>query len=245
MRWDLNLARRPFVNRRPVVRLSILLWLVGALLLAGNVWLYWDFLVGRSDVHSRRAEVEEAIRTEAERIAALEDELASYDLEAQNRQVAYLNQRIVRRQFSWSRLFDELEEVLPQDVRIDRLSPSNLEGDGRGARGRAPAGTTEAGPGKVVLSIDAESKTNEAILEMVDALWADPAFERPNLIQQSENQGGRIRFRLETIYDSPLPETGVDAEPDAEPASAGPRELRLDDSATALGRPASSPPELS
>ncbi|HUP42082.1 MAG TPA: hypothetical protein VM599_02610, partial [Thermoanaerobaculia bacterium] len=64
----LDLAARPFVNRRPVVRLALLLWLAGGALLAGNLWLYWDFLAGRGDVHARRLEVEEAIAIEERRI---------------------------------------------------------------------------------------------------------------------------------------------------------------------------------
>lgn len=237
----LNLASRPFVNRRPVVRLAILLWVAGGLLLAGNVWLYWDFLVGRGDVHARRAEVEAALGTEEERIAALEEELASFDLAAQNRQVSYLNRRIARRQFSWSLLFDEIEEVLPRDVRIERLSPATAEG---GPRRSARRQQEEAALDEVLLRIDAHSKSDEAILELVDALWNDPAFERPNLIQQVEAEGGVIRFQLETIYDSPAfdgdpaePDAVIDEEPVEEEGTA------LD--ATPLRAPASSPPELS
>lgn len=239
MSRTLNLARRPFVNRRPVVRLALLLWVVGALLLAGNVWLYWDFLVGRGDVHARRAQVEEGIRAEERRIAALEEELATFDLPAQNRQVEYLNQRIVRRQFSWSRLFDELEEVLPRDVRIDRLSPVTAEG---GDRRRARRPDDGAGLDQVLLRIDAQSRSNQAILELVDALWAEPDFESPNLLQQSDVEGGLVRFQIETIYDSPAPEPAAPAEdPDGGldeqvPTGHGPVPLR---------RPASSPPELS
>ncbi len=245
MSRTLNLARRPFVNRRPVVRLALVLWVVGSLLLVGNVWLYWDFLVGRGDVHARRTQVEEAIRAEERRIAALEEELATFDLPAQNRQVEYLNQRIVRRQFSWSRLFDELEEVLPRDVRIERLSPVTTEGEGR-RRARRPSRRPddEAALDQVLLRIDAQSRSNEAILELVDALWADPDFERPNLLQQSEIEGGLVRFQIETIYDSPAPDPAVPAEdPDGEP--------RLDEQVPTgrgpvpLRRPASSPPELS
>lgn len=236
----LNLASRPFVNRRPVVRLALLLWLVGALFLAGNVWLYWDFLVGRGDVHARRAEVEEAIRTEEQRITALEEDLASFDLPSQNRQVEYLNRRIARRQFSWSLLFDELEEVLPRDVRIDRLSPTTAEGDARGAARRRAV--SEADLSQVLLRIDAQSKSDEAILDLVDALWADPAFERPNLIQQSDTGDGGIRFQIETIYDSPA----FDEEPEEDLVlDPGDREAPSDPDPIPLQRPASSPPELS
>lgn len=248
MSQTLNLAARPFVNRRPVVRLALLLWLAGALLLAGNVWLYWDFLAGRGDVHARRAEVEEAIATEERRISALEEELASYDLEAQNRQVGYLNQRIARRRFSWSRLFDQLADVLPQDVRIESLSPAVAGEERRGARRRSDL---PGGPGHVLLRIEAQAKSDQAILELVDALFADPDFEDPNLIQQAANEQGLVRFSLEVVYAAP--ETGGEAEVEilpAEEAEGGDAGADPDAGGTPadparLGRPASAPPELS
>lgn len=265
MSQALNLAARPFVNRRPVVRLAALLWLAGALLLAGNVWLYWDFLAGRGDVHARRAETEEAIRIEERRISALSEELAAFDLAAQNQQVEYLNRRIARRHFSWSRLFDQLAEVLPQDVRIESLAPA-VAGEGRRASPRRS--DLPAQPGRVILQMEAQAKSDQAILELVDALFADPDFEHPNLIQQVENEGGLIRFSLEVVYAAPetgggevelLPAEGPageeagdadaggpgsedEVEPAREPAS---RRRETPTAPARLRRPASSPPELS
>lgn len=248
MSQALNLAARPFVNRRPVMRLAVLLWLAGALLLAGNVWLYWDFLVGRGDVHARRAEVEESIRTEERRIGAFSEELAAFDLEAQNQQVAYLNQRIARRHFSWSRLFDQLADVLPRDVRIQNLSPA-VAGDDRRAAARRR--DLPADPDHVLLRMEAQAKSDQAILELVDALFADPDFEHPNLIQQAESEAGGIRFSLDVVYAAP--KTGGDEEVEILPAEApsdGAAEGEAEGGGAAgepapLRRPASSPPELS
>lgn len=251
MSQALNLAARPFVNRRPVVRLALLLWLAGALLLAGNVWLYWDFLAGRGDVHARRAEVEEAIATEQRRIAALEGELAAYDLGAQNQQVSYLNQRIARRRFSWSRLFDQLADVLPQDVRIESLAPAVA---GEGGRGTSRRRDLSAGAGHVLLRMQAQAKSDEAILELVDALFADPDFANPNLIQQSTTRQGLIGFSLEAVYAAP--ETGGEAEVEILPAEdaeeaedgaggSGPETDGPAADPAPLGRPASAPAELS
>ncbi|HLE83505.1 MAG TPA: PilN domain-containing protein [Thermoanaerobaculia bacterium] len=255
----LDLAARPFVNRRPVVRLALLLWLAGGALLAGNLWLYWDFLAGRGDVHARRLEVEEAIAIEERRISGLAGELAGYDLEAQNEQVAYLNQRIDQRRFSWSRLFDELAGLLPRDVRIQSLTPGGSEsGGGRAAVRRGADG---AGDGRVVLGIQAEARSDEAILELVDALFADRDFERPNLIQQAAAEGGLVRFSLDTIYRPPAAletaggaellsaEGGAAQSPEAEDGERQPPVSALDRPAASppvrLGRPASSPPETS
>lgn len=259
----LNLSGRPFVNRRPVVRLSLLLWAAGVALLAGNLWLYWDFLAGRGEVDARRREVGEAIDTEEHRIAALKDELASYHLAAQNEQVHYLNQRIQQRRFSWSRLFDELADLLPRDVRLVSLTPSAGE-DRSSGRSRASAKRTPSAvsDGQVLLQIEGQARSDQAILDFVDALFADPDFDRPNLRQQNQERDGLIRFSLDTDYrprrsDQPeepsaTPET---AAPTEEAAADGPQapapSTRLPQvhrpvvAPAALGRVASAPQELS
>ncbi|HXU34399.1 MAG TPA: hypothetical protein VN851_27815, partial [Thermoanaerobaculia bacterium] len=49
----LNLARRPFANGRPVVRVSMLLGLLGVVLLFANVAGYWSYL---AESEAKRAE---------------------------------------------------------------------------------------------------------------------------------------------------------------------------------------------
>lgn len=255
-RAALDLSSRPFINRRPVFRLSMLLWLAGGLLLAGNVWLYWDFIAGRGNLHAQLRDVNEKIEIEERRISALSNELASFDLAAQNRQVVYLNQRIGQRRFSWSRLFDELSDLLPRDVRLTSLAPSTGEDD------RAPGAVSGD---RVLLQIDAQARNDQAILDFVDALFADPSFERPNLSQQRQEQGENIAFNLQVYY-SPersldarvldaAEDPGEDESPDESESDAeAPEEADAADPAsprgrasrpTALGRPASSPPEIS
>jgi Fimbrial assembly protein (PilN) len=254
----IDLSARPFVNRRPVVRLSLLLWLVGVLLLAGNIWLYWDFIAGRGNLHSRLRDVNEKIAIEERRISSLSGELASFDLAAQNGQVTYLNRRIGQRRFSWSGLFDELSDLLPRDVRLTSLAPS-AEGDGRG-RNRRTQQTDWTGTGRVELAIDAQARNDQAILDFVDALFADPRFERPNLTQQRESAPGAIDFNLRVYYlagtpleaeviemgDEAVPEDGGEiVSPEPGPGTSQPLEPATVRPAAPLGRPASSPPELS
>jgi hypothetical protein len=242
----LNLARDPFVNSRPVVRISVALWLVGALLLAGNVWLYWDFLAGRGSTYSRLQEVEEESVATRQRIASLESELAGFDLAEQNDQVSYLNARIDRRRFSWSRLFDALSEILPHDVRLIRLSPregSESERASPGSRSSAQTGDDEK---KVLLQINAVARNDQSILDTVDALFGDPAFQDPSLLQQRRRDNGLIDFNLETFY---APERLPGAEDSTESADGAAEDAEGDPpgddrSAERLSAPASSPPEV-
>ena len=71
-----NLARKRFVNSRPVTRLSTILWLVGLLLLAANLWSYYGYFIGRGASSARLLEVEGQLSSERDRLRQLEgDEL--------------------------------------------------------------------------------------------------------------------------------------------------------------------------
>lgn len=215
----LNLARRPFGNTRPVARVALLLWIVGGLLLLGNVTLFYGYLSGSSEARAELAEKREAIEREQQRIGQLETRLAGLDLEEQNEQVEYLNQKIAERAFSWSLLFDRLAEVMPDDVRLTQLQPAAIAGDDRpgsrpsasgrsggSVRGRRPAGSSD----RVPLSLRVEARSEEAVGQLVDSMFAHPAFDDPDFTRETrdEDAGDVVRFDLTVIYIPGTPGTG-------------------------------------
>jgi Tfp pilus assembly protein PilN len=197
-RGGINLAARPFVNERPVQRVTLLLWALGALLALTAGWSYWAYFAGRADQRRELARLEQAMDAERGQIAELQRRLAGFELESQNQRVRFLNQRIAERTFSWSLLFDRLAEILPGDVRLLNLAPEV----GFGEDQRFDEKSLAATPGeRVPLRIRATARREEAILELLDALFASPLFERPNLAEESREQaGGDTRFSLSVVY---------------------------------------------
>jgi Tfp pilus assembly protein PilN len=253
----LNLAARPYTNSRPVRRLSAILWVLGALLLAANVFLYWEFIAGREDTYEDLAQVRESIATEEALSNELARQLTGFELADQNIQVAFLNDRIAQRRFSWSRLFDDLSDLLPDDVRLTQLDPGTGDGGSR-RRSNDPSWAQ----GRVLLSIEGRARNSEAILELVDALFTDPDFEQPRLDSETREESGLVRFRLETLYVAPALALGFVDEPgalveaadtaDGAPGGEGSGQRPVDQAAepasavlpAALSAVASSPPEL-
>jgi hypothetical protein len=113
-----------------------------------------------------------------------------------------------------------LGEVLPRDVRIYRLAPVNIlpARERRGAVAARP--TREA---EFTLSIAGAARTDEALLELIDALFAHPAFAAPKLSRESR-EGGEISFDLAVTYDPRAASPGEDspAPPAASPAAEEP-----------------------
>jgi Tfp pilus assembly protein PilN len=208
----LNLARRPFANGRPVVRVSVLLGLLGAALLVANVAGYWRYL---AESEAKRAERDalSAQREQVERrIGDLARQLQSFDLDRQNQQVVFLNQRIAERTFSWSTLLDRLARELPSDVRLLSLAPTS-----NSARSRtltSSAAKKPAAGDRIPLTIDGEAKSVQAMLQFVDHLFARAEFVDPNPQNQQEDEKGLIKFRMSVDY-LPLVAAGEMAVPSA------------------------------
>ena len=190
-----NLAGRPFRNTRPVARVTVLLWAVGLGLLALNISRYLDYYSGTSDEALQRLDlVERGIAQERDQSGQLDSRLARLDLERQNLEVAFLNQQIAERAFSWSRLFDDLGEVLPRNVRLQRLTP----------RVSIRSGEGDVASDRVVLDLDGTARSDEDVLELVDALFAHQSFRNPNLTREARRPQGTV-FIMEVTY---LPEGG-------------------------------------
>lgn len=211
----LNLSRRPFLNTRPVTRVALLLWVLGALLLFGNVTLFWSYLSGSTDKREELVRMEEQVERERESVSRLQARLAGLDLEQQNDQVQFLNRKIAERTFSWSLLFDRLAETMPDNVRLIQLRPGAIaEGVPQRSRRRAAAGSAAPlASDRVPLVIAAEAKTDEEILQFVDSLFAHPSFADPNLLQESRSdEGDRVAFTLHVTYLPRGPASGMTIE---------------------------------
>lgn len=124
MRLDINLASQPYEDARQF-------WMrwgtaVGALGLLTLILLSLDvsgWLVARRD-HEAIAQTRELIakrdqvRTDAERILNLPQNRTTRD-ESQ-----FLNQLIERKAFSWTRVLENLEKVMPPRVHLVSISPT-------------------------------------------------------------------------------------------------------------------------
>lgn len=208
-----NLAARPFVNRRPLVRVALLAWILGGLLAAFDGVAYWRYLTGEGRRQQQAIELEASRTEQQKRIDEAVDALVAKDLDWQADQVRFVNLKMDEQAFSWSRLFDQLAEVLPDGVRLSRLNP----GVGRvDAERLASQGVGEVGSRRVTLTMNGSARDSEALYEFVDALFAHPAFQSPDLARETE-RGGEVEFSLSAYY---LP-AAVPAEPTAEPEEEG------------------------
>jgi Tfp pilus assembly protein PilN len=200
-----NLARRPFANQAPVLRIGGLLALLAVLLLIMNVQRYRNYFAGQGEqARSQISEIDRRIESLDRQLVEQQRELAQYDVEALNQQVEFLNLRIRERTFGWSRLFQDLEAVTPADVRLERVSPRQAENDGVDA--------------EVLLTLSGVAKSEEGVLDFIDALFAHKRFINPDPASRAERDN-QHDFSLSVTYLPPRRGRGADrADADSEGA---------------------------
>lgn len=169
MRAPLNLARQPFRNERlPTLLLGAGLVAL-ALATARHATIAWELVPGRArDVSGELASLEAEARGLRAEAAGLRDLAAPADTVAEWLAVKQL---VDRRAFSWTGLFEALEEALPPGVRLVAVQPSDSD---KGAE----------------LTLAAQGRSSEDALALLQSLQAHSAFEGAFLNGWSEGREG-------------------------------------------------------
>lgn len=201
MKLNLNVALRPFVNQRPLALATLLLALSVAVLTFANVQHLMRALNRHHTLSIRMAEnrgEEEAARAAT---AALQEDLGEREVRLVRRIAKKISSVIETRRLSWSRLFDELARVLPNNVRVVNIVP-------------------DVQAKRINLLLTGLAKTNDGKLEFLTHLQ-QPPFSAARLMGESPGQDGVTEFSINCRYDPDA--TATPPTSDADDASERPR----------------------
>jgi len=166
MRIDINLATRPYEDSRQFW----IYWGTGLALLAiATLLLLFITVTGFMRAHGDRAQ-----------IAKLEEQIAAYDHEKaqavavlnqpQNRELRdqsrFLNELFERKAFSWTRVFEDLEQVMPAHLRVVSIRP-NVSGDNN-----------------VTLKLVVGGESQVQAVDLVRKMENSPHFKQPRITQE-------------------------------------------------------------
>jgi type IV pilus assembly protein PilN len=158
MKISINLATQPFRRDRPVIILSTLIGLALAALLA--VLISVDVM----DRHQQKDTRGDLARLRAQ-IGAVSGEQARLDAvlrRPENAEVLerslFLNELLLRKGISWTRILEDLEKVLPYNVRVLSIRP------------------TLNAQNQVALDMQVGSEGPEPVINFLKALEASPLF---------------------------------------------------------------------
>lgn len=179
MRLKINLAQKPFYNRK-------LFWLsflgVSLLLLASGKWTL-EKIEQAKDVTRR---LEETIKKQELDIKALKAQVPPPPPELTPKQIEEIQasaELIKQRRFSWTRLMEEFEQALPKEVKIVSISPSkDLE-------------STE-----IPITIKVYAKSVTDLTKMIATMDKEGIFSVTPTSQETPAQSGDIGFSLKVDY---------------------------------------------
>ncbi len=210
---ELNLATRPFRN-------NTLVW-IGLLLafglVAGSIsWSVWTFVDKHAalvDLRDRVGKIDAEFAVLDVRESRAKREAATVDLRSLRFRTEKANEVIRAKAFSWTRLFNELEAIQPNDVRMTSVHPVFMAD-----RGRAGRGETELTA--IPVSVEGIARDLADFFAFERALLANPQFARvePGRVNRSE-RGDEIQFDLAFLYDPVIAEGR--AEPNGEAGAVG------------------------
>jgi Tfp pilus assembly protein PilN len=193
MKVRLNLATSPLENNRR--------FLLGTVLLGGAALVAFGFL---STSFFRAWNANRALRNEVSSLdrdlrnfrdqrAALDSFFQQPDTKRIMDRAAFLNGLIDQRTFPWTRMFTDLERLLPEGVRVVSIAPRLA-----GAR--------------VEIKFTIGAQNDEVKLKFLETLEKAPEFERLQVVSESRptrfEEGDRVLVELAAVYattDLPAP----------------------------------------
>jgi type IV pilus assembly protein PilN len=204
MRININLASNPYEAAREYTRRMVLLVAALAVLAVG---LLGYILYQRS--HTR--DVDQQIAQARQEIAGLDAEKAKAQAilnQPQNRDVVeqsqFLNNLFARKALSWTKVFAEMEKLMPPNIHVLSMKPEFNRDN------------------QVVLHVAVVTGARDEAVELVKRMEKSPHFSAPqvdaeNTVSEATGAtaGGKIQFDIAAVY-VPFADDG-DTEADKKP----------------------------
>lgn len=184
MKIPINLASQPFRRDRAMVAASVA---VGTLLVVTLTVLVWLALADRAQMAGVRRDVDLLHR----RVRDAQKQQVQYDQvlrRPENAEVlertVFVNALLVRKGISWSRIFADLEKIVPFSVRVVQIRPSVDASD------------------RVFLDMQVATEAPGPMIEMLKALGNSTSFSHPDMkLWQAPTQAEPLwRYRVSVEY---------------------------------------------
>lgn len=177
----LNLASRPYRDYRPLYAVVVVVSLAIFFLMLNNAETGYRYLRETKTTRAHIDNIEHQADLEERRTREIDQRLRAVNVRLLAAQTQFANARLAERAFSWSELLDRLERVLPDDVRIESVSPSFAK------------------DGMVHLALACFGKNGQSMVRTIDRLNRDPYFSNP-FPNAEEHAADGYRFGLAVDY---------------------------------------------
>lgn len=182
---NLNLSSKPFYNLKTLLLFLFVLYTFSIFLSIYTAKKIYNNFKLSEDSKIKIATLTEDLKKEMEENKNLKVRLNSIDKKMTVEQAEEINSLILQRIFSWSKLLESLEKVLPEEVRLLSLS------------------TSTTGKSSLSIRLSALSSKRAGMLQTIEALKASGAFKNIKPVQfQDEERSSALgkKFELQFVY---------------------------------------------
>jgi len=127
MRVRLNLATKALETHRRFLAASGLVAAVAGVVFLSLGWSVYSIRRANAEVRRRTAEIQEQMEKAETQRAELEKYFGQKDVATLHDRAAFLNSIIDARSFNWTRMFMDLEHVLPAGVHVVSIAPEQKD----------------------------------------------------------------------------------------------------------------------
>ncbi|HUJ95085.1 MAG TPA: PilN domain-containing protein [Terriglobales bacterium] len=204
MRVSINLASQPYQDARQF-------WLrwgggVGALTVFTLVLVYWaaaGLVVAGKDRSLIRQREDQIAQREAQKQKAQVTLNLPQNRSTRDRS-QFLNDLFQRKSFCWTRVFEDLEKVMPAQLHVVSIQPAMSAGN------------------QLEIKLMVAGESRERALELVRKMESSQRFRQTEIEQESvqtgQNAGDNVQFTISAVYVPALPGTDqVEEEAEARP----------------------------
>jgi len=197
MRLDINLATRPYEDAREFwVRWGLGVVVLGVLTLLLIGWTVSDWRKAGKD----RQDIAYLEREIADRDKEREKAQAYLDLTANRStrdQSQFVNSLIQRKSFSWTRVFEDLEQVMPPNLHVVSLRPELNEQN------------------QIQLDMKVAGDNRSASIELVHRMEGSKHFQGAQLMSESQEGGNGSNVVVASVIAIYVPDVVPDVVPGA------------------------------
>lgn len=182
---NLNLSSKPFYNFRFLLISIILIYVISIGFTIFSVSKLYGIFKLSEDSKIKIENLNKELKRVVQENANLKERIKPIDKEYLIQLADEINYIIQERNFSWSSLLEDMEKVLPEEVRLLTLATSTAEG------------------GFLRVRIIGLSTKRDGMLQTIEALKADPSFKNVKPIHfQDEEKSSTLgkKFEIQFIY---------------------------------------------
>ena len=183
MRININLATQPYEDVRSfATRLGLLVGLL-VIVTGGLVFATFSGWRNTRDVVQNIDQHKAQMAAMDKEISAGQSILNRPENKAVRDQSAFLNELIARKTFSWTRVFADLEKMMPPRVHVISIQPELDEQN------------------QLELKMTVAGDSRDKIIELLHRMEGSKQFRAPQLTAESAEQSSRgLQFQITAIY---------------------------------------------